>query len=650
MTATRRPHPATLPPRHALRHRLLQAGLCSVALLWLAGCAGTPKPRPADTPPPAPATVDLASLQPAAPPSAAEAAAQAAEAGRRLRLLMESSDEAALARSPVLALYRGDTRRAAQHGLFGSAADVATEREAAQTDLALLATVPREQLSADDQAIRDTFEWARQDALANNSQPAAGFWPLMMLDHFNGWHLDFADLSSGQGVAPYRSVGDYENGLSRLDGFVAWLDMAADRMREGQRNGIVLPRLVVQRVVAQFDELGRQDAMDSPFYGPIRSLPATFSAADRERLTRQYTDAIEQRVRPALQRTQAFLAGSYLASARDSVGLSALPGGAEYYAQRIRSSTTTGLDARTVHRLGLSEVERIRGQMQAVMREVGHTGTLPQFLEWMRTDARFSPASADALVQGYTAIGQRVEAAMPRLFDGLPRTPLALRPTPDWQAPTAAGGHYVPGSLATGTPGVFFFNTHDLPSRRTWEMETLYLHEATPGHHFQGSLAAEDERLPKLLRYEGNTAYGEGWALYAESLGPALGLFTDPYQRFGHYDAEMLRAMRLVVDTGLHAFGWSREQAIDYLLANSAMSRTDATAEVERYIANPAQALAYKVGALTITQLRERAQQALGPRFDIKAFHRQVLGTGALPMLVLTAKIDAWIAAQQQGR
>lgn len=642
---------AIRPPMHRphgpVRHRLAQAGLCAAALLWLAGCAGTPSSKPADSPPPAPPPVDVATLQPAPPPSAAEAAAQAADAGRRLRLLMDASDEAALARAPVLALYRGDTRRAAQHGLFGSAADVATEREAAQTDLALLATVPRDRLTADDRAIHDTFEWARQDALAYHSMPAAGFWPLMMLDHFNGWHLSFAELSSGQGVAPYRSVGDYENGLSRLDGFVAWLDMATDRMREGQRSGIVLPRLVVQRVVAQFDELARQGAMDSPFYGPIRSLPTSFSAADRERLTRQYTEAIEQRVRPALQRTHAYLAGSYLASARDSVGLSALPGGAEYYAQLIRSKTTTGLDARTVHRLGLSEVERIRGHMEAVMREVGHAGTLPQFLEWLRTDPRFAPASADALVQGYAAIGRRVDAALPRLFDAMPRTPLALRPTPDWQAVTAASGHYVLGSLGTGTPGVFFFNTHDLPSRRTWEMETLYLHEANPGHHFQGSLAAEDERLPKLLRFEGNTAYAEGWALYAESLGPALGLFTDPYQRFGHYDAEMLRAMRLVVDTGLHAFGWSREQAIDYLLAHSAMSRTDATAEVERYIANPAQALAYKVGALTIAQLRERARQALGPRFDIKAFHRQVLGTGALPMLVLTARIDAWIAAQQ---
>ncbi|MCR5867887.1 DUF885 family protein [Aquincola sp. J276] len=644
MTANR---PLPLPPPRPARHRRLQAGLCSAAALWLAGCASAPRPAADITAPPPPATVDAASLQPAAPPSPAEAAAQAAEAGRRLRLLMDASDEAALARAPVLALYRGDTRRAAQHGLFGSATEVAIEREAAQTDLALLATVPRERLTADDRAIHDTFEWARQDALAAHSMPAAGFWPLLMLDHFNGWHLAFAELSSGQGVAPYRTVEDYENGLARLDGFVAWLDMAADRMREGQRNGIVLPRLVAQRVVTQFELLAGQGAIDSPFYGPIRSLPAAFSAADRERLTRQYTEAIEDRLRPALQRTQAFLAGSYLASARDSVGLWALPGGADYYAQLIRSRTTTGLDARTVHQLGLSEVERIRGRMQAVMQEVGYGGTLAQFLEWLRTDARFAPASAEALAQGYAGIGRRVDAALPRLFDAMPRTPLALRPTPDWQAATAAGGHYVPGSLSTGTPGVFFFNTHELPSRRTWEMETLYLHEANPGHHFQGSLAAEDERLPKLLRYEGNTAYAEGWALYAESLGPALGLFTDPYQRFGHYDAEMLRALRLVVDTGLHAFGWSREQAIDYMLAHSAMSRIDATAEVERYIVNPGQALAYKVGALTIAQLRERAQQALGPRFDLKAFHRQVLGTGALPMLVLTAKIDAWIAAQQ---
>jgi uncharacterized protein (DUF885 family) len=323
-----------------------------------------------------------------------------------------------------------------------------------------------------------------------------------------------------------------------------------------------------------------------------------------------------------------------------------LPGGAAYYEFLIRSNTTTTLTAEQVHRLGVAEVNRITAGMAAVMRKVGFEGTLGQFFEHLRTDPRFAAASPKALADRYAEIGQRVDAALPRLFDGRPKTPLAIRPTPAYQAPTDPGARYIPGSLDTGQPGVFYFNTFDLPTRRVWGMETLYLHEATPGHHMQMALAAESTALPKLLRFDGNTAYGEGWALYAESLGPELGLFEDPYQLFGHYNDEMLRAMRLVVDTGLHAYGWPRERAIDYMLAHSAMSRTDATAEVERYIADPGQALAYKVGALTIQRLRKQAEQALGARFDVRAFHRQVLDTGSLPMAVLEAKIEEWIAAR----
>ncbi len=615
------------------------AALPLVAALWLAGCAG-PAPQAGSTPAaptvPAPAT-----------PSAAETNARAEAAARQLRSLMDASDEAMLARNPMAGLFRGDLRRAGEFGNPDSPAHVAAEREAAQTELNLLDAVSREALNADDRAAYDSFRWSRQLALEANAMPLAGLWPLMPLDQMQGWHLLMADISSAQGPAPYRSVADYDAGLSRLQGFIVWLDGATDRMQQGMASGVVLPKVVVARLIAQFDQLATQGVNDSPFYGPVRQMPADLPAADRERLTRETTELVEDQLRPALARMSRFLTTRYLPAARDSVGLSALPGGGDYYAWLIRLHTTTGLDAATVHRLGLSEVARIEGGMQAVMREVGFAGSLGEFFEQMRTDPRFAPASAQALADGYAAIGQRVAQAMPRLFGEAPRTPLVIRPTPDYQAVTAAGASYTPGSLDTGQPGIFHFNTHDLPSRRTWGMETLYLHEAVPGHHYQGSLAAENTALPKQQRFDGNTAYAEGWALYAESLGPELGLFTDPYQRFGHYNDEMLRAIRLVVDTGLHAFGWSREQAIDYLLAHSALSRTEATAEVERYIAMPGQALAYKVGALTLQQLRLRAQQALGPRFDLKAFHRQVLDAGALPMLVLTARIDDWIAAQQ---
>jgi uncharacterized protein (DUF885 family) len=285
--------------------------------------------------------------------------------------------------------------------------------------------------------------------------------------------------------------------------------------------------------------------------------------------------------------------------------------------------------------------------MDAVRRQVGFQGDLPAFFEHIRTDPRFKPASAEALAEGYRAIGRRVEAAIPRLFRTTPRSALEIRPVPAFLERNQAGAYYQQGTPDGTRPGVFYFNTYDLPSRTTPGMETLYLHEAVPGHHFQISLAQENEPLPNFMRFGGNTAFVEGWALYAESLGDELGLFTDPYQNYGRLDDEMLRAMRLVVDTGIHAMGWSRDQAIQYMLANSAMGRTDATSEVERYIAIPGQALAYKIGQLKIRELRTRAERALGDRFDIRDFHEQVLGTGALPLTVLERKIDDWIASRR---
>jgi uncharacterized protein (DUF885 family) len=563
----------------------------------------------------------------------------------RLRSLLDTSDEALLDRNPIFGLYRGDTRRAALHGDYISPAYVKGERQAAEAELVQLARIRRDALGPGDRAAYDTFRWSREEWRDRHSPPAASIWPMLKLDQMHGWHLYFPILSSGEGVAPYRSVADYDNGLARIDGFTQWLDRAVDRMQEGQRAGVVLPRVVVERVIAQFDRFAGQGIEESPYYGPIRKMPSDMAAADRERLTSAYASALQERLHPAFGRVLAFLRDNYLPTSRATVGLSAVPGGAAYYEFLIRSNTTTTLSAAEVHRLGKGEVARITEGMASVMRSVSYQGTLTQFFEHLRTDARFAPASAHALADGYAEIGLRVDAALPRLFDEWPKTPVAIRPTPNVQAPSAAGASYTPGSLDTAQPGVFFFNTFDLATRRNWATETVYLHEATPGHHLQIALAAENLALPKLLRFGGNTAYAEGWALYAESLGLELGLFEDPYQLFGHYNEEMLRAMRLVVDTGLHAYDWSRDQAIDYMLAHCAISRTEATAEVERYIVDPGQALAYKVGALTIQRLRKRAEQALGRRFDVRAFHRPVLNTGNVPMPVLEAKIDAWIAA-----
>jgi uncharacterized protein (DUF885 family) len=588
----------------------------------LAGCVSLP-----DEPPPAPSSV----------PGTDAAAA-------RLRSLLQASDEAMLERNPITAMYRGDLRLAAQHGDYISTAYVEAERQAAERDLAMLATIPRDRLSPDDRVAYDTFRWSRVEARARHRLPAAAIWPRLKLDQINGWHLFFAVLSSGEGVAPYRTVKDYEDGLARLDGFVAYLDRAVARMREGMAAGVVQPRVVVDRLAGQFERFAGQDVDTSPYYGPIRKLPPEIPVADRERLAKAYAAALQDKLRPAFRRVHEFLAGRYRAAARETVGIGVLPGGKAYYEWLVRAHTTTNLSPDEVHRIGLAEVDRLTRGMHEVMKRVGYGGTLQQFFEHLRTDPSFRPASAQALADGYRAIGRRVEAAMPRLFDLRPVTPLEIRPTPDYQAPTDAAARYDGGSPDIGRPGVFYFNTYDLASRNLSGMETLYLHEAVPGHHFQTMIAAENMALPKLLRYDGNTAFIEGWALYAETLGPELGLFEDPYQLFGHYGDQMLRAVRLVVDTGLHAFGWTREQAFEYMLARSAIGRTDAMAEVERYIVDPGQALAYKIGERTIRRLRDRAEQALGTRFDVRAFHAQVLRTGSIPLAVLESKIEDWIA------
>ncbi|WP_279140760.1 DUF885 domain-containing protein, partial [Sphingomonas paucimobilis] len=420
------------------------------------------------------------------------------------------------------------------------------------------------------------------------------------------------------------------------------------RFRQGMASGVVQPKLVVRNMIAQFDNLLAGQAEDSTFYAPVKNFPAAIPAADRSRLTAAYAAQIRDVILPAERRMRDFLRTTYLPVARDSVGLSGMPGGAKLYSYLIEQNTTLPLQAEEVHQLGLSEVARILKAMEVQKKAVGFQGSLPEFFTFLRTDARFQPKSAQQLREGYEAIGRRVDTRIREQFSLVPKTALEIRPVPAFKEKTDAGGSYQGGTPDGSRPGVFYYNTYDLPSRYMWEMETLYLHEAVPGHHFQISLAQENAALPAFMRFGGNTAYAEGWALYAETLWPELGMETDPYQRMGGLNDEMLRAMRLVVDTGIHAKGWSRDQAIDYMLANSPMARTDATAEVERYIAIPGQALAYKIGQLTISRMKAKAKAELGAKFDPRRFHAEVLDTGALPMPVLEQKIDAWIASEKR--
>ncbi|OYY90272.1 MAG: hypothetical protein B7Y45_08220 [Sphingomonas sp. 28-66-16] len=576
------------------------------------------------------------------PPQPAVAGDSAEDA--KLKALFHASDEAELKRNPISGIFRGDLRYADHLGNYLTDAYLAAERQANESDLAQLKQIDRSRLTRVDQLAYDVFKNRIEIGLRGFAPNLLKIQNDLPIDHFFGFQTFYPEFASGIGAAPFKTLVDYENNLKRNAEYAAILDRAIGHFRDGIKDGIVQPKLVVRNMIGQFDNLLKEGVEESTFYGPVKKFPDTISAADQARLRTAYATQIRDVIMPAERRMRDFLADTYLPVARDSVGLSALPGGAALYDYKIESNTTLPLKAEAVHDLGLAEVKRILAEMEIQKQKTGFKGTLPEFFTFLRTDKQFQPTSAEQLHDLYAGIEKRIYQRIPEQFSLVPKTSLEVRPVPAFKEKTEAGGSYQGGTPDGSRPGVFYYNTYDLPSRYMWEAETLFLHEGVPGHHFQISLAQENTALPAFMRFGGDTAYVEGWALYAESLWHELGMETDPYQRMGGLNDEMLRAMRLVVDTGIHAKGWTRDQAIDYMLANSPMARTDATAEVERYIAIPGQALAYKIGQLTISRLKAKAKAELGDRFDPRAFHAQVLDTGSLPMPVLESKIEGWIA------
>lgn len=597
----------------------------------------------------------LASLVPAITLAAAVAAqdpsgggAKPQTEGEKLRALFHESDEANLKRNPLVGIFRGDLRYADRLGDYCSDAYFAAEKAAAEGELAALQKIDRLKLNEVDRIAYDVFKYGKEQTLKGFEDAIFRVTVVRPINHFSGVHTFYPTFASGKGAAPFRTLADYENNLKRHSQFPAVLECAIDRFRQGLAAGIVETRMTIRNVIEQLDLQLKQKPEESPYYGPVTEFPGGISEADRERLRAAYLRTVTEELYPAYRKLRDFLEKEYLPKAREGVGLVHMKGGRELYDFLIETTTTISMKADEIHELGLKEVARIRAGMEAIKKEVGFNGTLAGFFEHLRTDPKFRPTSAEWLRDRYYEVGRQVDSRISTLFSTVPKSKLEIRPVEPFREKNEAAGSYNAGTPDGSRPGVFYYNTYDLASRNTYGIETLYLHEGAPGHHFQISLAQENEQLPAFMRFGGNTAFVEGWALYAETLGPDLGLFTDPYQRFGHLDDEMLRAMRLVVDTGIHAKGWTREQAIDYMLANSGMGRTDATAEVERYIAIPGQALAYKIGSLTIQRLKAEAQKALGPTFDVREFHAQVLMTGALPLTVLERKINDWIASAKR--
>ncbi|GAB4200001.1 MAG: DUF885 domain-containing protein [Wenzhouxiangellaceae bacterium] len=503
--------------------------------------------------------------------------------------------------------------------------------------------IERDTLSDSAKVSYDIFVYQQEQALAGTQYPGY-LLPLNQMFNFPGF---FAQMGSGNSLQPFRSVANYENWLARMTKAPALFDQTIANLQAGVERGVVQPRVVIEKLVPQLDALVADDATETLFWQPLTSFPDDITDDDRERLTTAYRQTIEEQLLPAYRRLRDYVRDQYLSATRDTVGYSALPDGAAWYNYQIATQTTTELSADEIHRFGLSEVERILGEMTAVKQEVNFDGDLAAFFTHLRTDDQFYYDNEADLLQGYRDLQQRIDAQLPKLFDVMPEVNYEVRAVEAFRAASSAGASYMPGAPDGSRPGVFYVNTHNLRAQPKYGMETLSLHEASPGHHFQLTIQQSIDDLPAFRRFGGFTAFIEGWALYAESLGPELGLFAEPYAYFGRLSDEQLRAMRLVVDTGLHAKGWSREQAIQYMLENSPMAETDAVAEVERYIAMPGQALAYKVGERVIRQLRGEAEQALGDGFDIRAFHRLVLTGGAMPLEVLQRRVREWIAAEQ---
>lgn len=508
-------------------------------------------------------------------------------------------------------------------------------------ELAELGRIDRAALLPGDRIAYDVFDYRTRQTLDLFDSGLFTVQRQAPLNPSFGLHIELPDFVAGAG-APFATLADYQAGLERLTGFAGYMDSAVLRLRHGLAAGRVQPRIIVDNVLRQVDAMLALPVDDTPFLAAIKRMPARFSVADRTTLSAAYRERTTAIVLPAYARWRSFLADVYAPRASAQPGRSAMKDGSRLYAAELAEHTTTAMTAPAIHALGLSEVARIRGEMEATRARLGFDGDLRALFDHVRTDPQFYCKTEAELLQRFAEIEARIWRGMPALFHRRPKAPFRVARLPALGGQRGTG-YYKPGPPDGVSPGTLYFNMAMLDTRPIPTLETLTLHEGIPGHHFQINLVREDDRLPPMLRNGSSTAYFEGWGLYAESLGRELGMFTDPWQWFGHLDMEMLRAVRLVVDTGLHALGWSRERAIGFMQDNSSMAPRDIAVEIDRYIAQPGQACAYKIGELTLARLRREAQARLGPRFDVRDFHDQCLDTGALPMAVLEAKITDWM-------
>jgi uncharacterized protein (DUF885 family) len=469
------------------------------------------------------------------------------------------------------------------------------------------------------------------------------------LNQFSSMHLSFGQLGSGSVIQPFKTVADYDNWLKRVAVFPAYVDSVIVYFKKGMAEGYVLPKPLVVKMIPQMQAMVVSDVTKNLFYGPIANLPAAFGVENKKRLTDAYITAINQQITPSFKKLGDFLQNEYLPKARTTTGISGIPGGDKYYSYLIRQQTTTNKTPDEIYNTGLSEVKRIRTEMENIKTQTGFTGDLKSFFTYLQKDKKFTPYKTPKdILDAFETIHKTMEPNLKKMFGHTPKTPFEIRQTEAFRA-ASASAEYNQGSADGSRPGIFYIPILDATTFNTTSgMESLFLHEAIPGHHYQISLQQENEKLPRFRRFGGNNAYAEGWALYCESLGKELGLYTDPYQYMGALGDEMHRAIRLVVDVGMHTKNMTREEAIQYMMDNEQLSEEGTVAEIERYMAIPAQALGYKIGALKIRELRNKYEQQLGANFNIASFHDHVLQDGNLPLDVLEKKMDAWAVKQKK--
>jgi uncharacterized protein (DUF885 family) len=535
----------------------------------------------------------------------------------------------------------GDARYEDQLTISITPAFIAKNKKLARHTLQQLRTVDLAQLASADKVTYQVLEKQLTDQIAGEVFPQH----LLPIDQYGGLPVAVVQYGTGQDIQPFKTVKNYENYLKRLNQLPRWIDQAIINMREGIVRGVVQPKALIESGMPAIKALNETEIKKSPFYLAINIMPETFSAKEKQRITHAYEQAIKKRLQPSAQKLVNFLETEYLPHTRASAGLGAVTNGADWYAYLVRFHTTTDMSAEQIHALGLNEVARIHGEMEKVQQQFAYTGSLTDFLRWQNTSTQFRPFKTEQeVLDAYAALNARIVEKLPSLFGRIPKSPIEIRPEPELTKATASD-HYVPPSADGTRPGVYYCVIESPAKYRNTKMTSLFLHEGQPGHHYHIALQQEMD-LPRFRKFGWITAYGEGWALYAETLGKEMGLYEDPNQYLGHLKLELVRAVRLVTDTGLHAKGWTREQTIHYMMDNEGIDEADARRATERYMAWPGQALAYKIGALKFQELRARAQHALGEKYSLRAYHDLVLSEGVLPLSILEQKVDDWIQQQ----